>query len=473
MTFQTGKVELVRQMSELARNYKNEILIFSYIPDREVFLKSSNNLVGYKSRTKLNDHIRRYIESGKKNNSVKWGYFESEKEPFFIQVYKIDEGYIGALVKCSTILDGMEQGNQIISGVGLINEQKDQVAVLSGEWKEEQKDTERLHIPFEYMENDLCIVLQQKRLFSDKASMTILSLFIIVTGFALLVWNIRFQIQNVLRPLNKLRTIMENFSHGDLNVRLKESDTQNEIGVLYHAFNEMAEQIVDLKIDVYEQKLMWERIESNYLRVQIQPHFYTNILNLIYGLAQLQNFKAIQKLAMTTGAYFRYLIGEKGTFVVLREEIECVRNYIQIQQIRYKDGLEFELNIEQGVEEQMVLPLILQTFAGNSVKHNITLVPVLRVVVEICSVEGNIYILIRDNGIGFDQEVLHRINRNEPVDKSGTHIGITNVKERIRLFYGDRAKVEIESEPGRTEVKVVLPEVLSREEQDEYFISGR
>lgn len=121
----------------------------------------------------------------------------------------------------------------------------------------------------------------------------------------------------------------------------------------------------------------------------------------------------------------------------------------------------------------MVLPLILQTFAGNSVKHNITLVPVLRVVVEICSVEGNIYILIRDNGIGFDQEVLHRINRNEPVDKSGTHIGITNVKERIRLFYGDRAKVEIESEPGRTEVKVVLPEVLSREEQDEYFISGR
>lgn len=473
LTFQTGKVELVRQMSELARNYKNEILIFSYIPDREVFLKSSNNLVGYKSRTKLNDHIRRYIESGKKNNSVKWGYFESEKEPFFIQVYKIDEGYIGALVKCSTILDGMEQGNQIISGVGLINEQKDQVAVLSGEWKEEQKDTERLHIPFEYMENDLCIVLQQKRLFSDKASMTILSLFIIVTGFALLVWNIRFQIQNVLRPLNKLRTIMENFSHGDLNVRLKESDTQNEIGVLYHAFNEMAEQIVDLKIDVYEQKLMWERIESNYLRVQIQPHFYTNILNLIYGLAQLQNFKAIQKLAMTTGAYFRYLIGEKGTFVVLREEIECVRNYIQIQQIRYKDGLEFELNIEQGVEEQMVLPLILQTFAGNSVKHNITLVPVLRVVVEICSVEGNIYILIRDNGIGFDQEVLHRINRNEPVDKSGTHIGITNVKERIRLFYGDRAKVEIESEPGRTEVKVVLPEVLSREEQDEYFISGR
>ncbi len=234
----------------------------------------------------------------------------------------------------------------------------------------------------------------------------------------------------------------------------------------------MAEQIVDLKIDVYEAELAREKTESNYMRVQIQPHFYTNILNLIYGLAQLKDFASIQKLSMTTGAYFRYLLGEKGTFVLLREEIQCVKNYIQIQQIRYKDEMEFELNAEEGMERQMVLPMILQTFAENSVKHNIGLVPLLRIRIDISSGNDRIYITVRDNGAGFEPDMLERINKNENISNKGEHIGITNVKERLRIFYGDTASVEINSRPGETLVKVVLPEILTQEERNEYHIGG-
>lgn len=473
LVFQTAKKLLVNRMSDIAWNHENEVLVFVYVPDREVFLKSTNHLVSYDKRLEMDQDIKKYASGIRSYNSTKWDYFKSGTEDFFIQVYRIDGGYIGALVKCQTILDGVVQDNGMVSGIGLTDDEGKITYSLRGEaGGEEKKDTAVLLIPMTHIDGQLKVEAQRQNLFGDKTTFTFLSLITVSLGLLLLAWNVRYQVKAVLGPLNKLRSVMEKFSRGNLDVRLEEKNTNSEIDVLNHTFNEMAEQIVDLKIDVYEAELAREKTESNYMRVQIQPHFYTNILNLIYGLAQLKDFASIQKLSMTTGAYFRYLLGEKGTFVLLREEIHCVKNYIQIQQIRYKDEMEFELNAEEGMERQMVLPMILQTFAENSVKHNIGLVPLLRIRIDISSGNDRIYITVRDNGAGFEPDMLERINKNENISNKGEHIGITNVKERLRIFYGDTASVEINSRPGETLVKVVLPEILTQEERNEYHIGG-
>lgn len=473
LVFQTAKKLLVNRMSDIAWNHENEVLVFVYVPDREVFLKSTNHLVSYDKRLEMDQDIKKYASGIRSYNSTKWDYFKSGTEDFFIQVYRIDGGYIGALVKCQTILDGVVQDNGMVSGIGLTDDEGKITYSLRGEaGGEEKKDTAVLLIPMTHIDGQLKVEAQRQNLFGDKTTFTFLSLITVSLGLLLLAWNVRYQVKAVLGPLNKLRSVMEKFSRGNLDVRLEEKNTNSEIDVLNHTFNEMAEQIVDLKIDVYEAELAREKTESNYMRVQIQPHFYTNILNLIYGLAQLKDFASIQKLSMTTGAYFRYLLGEKGTFVLLREEIQCVKNYTQIQQIRYKDEMEFELNAEEGMERQMVLPMILQTFAENSVKHNIGLVPLLRIRIDISSGNDRIYITVRDNGAGFEPDMLERINKNENISNKGEHIGITNVKERLRIFYGDTASVEINSRPGETLVKVVLPEILTQEERNEYHIGG-
>lgn len=473
LVFQTAKKLMVNRMSDIAWNHENEVLVFVYVPDREVFLKSTNHLVSYDKRLEMDQDIKKYASGIRSYNSTKWDYFKSGTEDFFIQVYRIDGGYIGALVKCQTILDGVVQDNGMVSGIGLTDDEGKITYSLRGEaGGEEKKDTAVLLIPMTHIDGQLKVEAQRQNLFGDKTTFTFLSLITVSLGLLLLAWNVRYQVKAVLGPLNKLRSVMEKFSRGNLDVRLEEKNTNSEIDVLNHTFNEMAEQIVDLKIDVYEAELAREKTESNYMRVQIQPHFYTNILNLIYGLAQLKDFASIQKLSMTTGAYFRYLLGEKGTFVLLREEIQCVKNYIQIQQIRYKDEMEFELYAEEGMERQMVLPMILQTFAENSVKHNIGLVPLLRIRIDISSGNDRIYITVRDNGAGFEPDMLERINKNENISNKGEHIGITNVKERLRIFYGDTASVEINSRPGETLVKVVLPEILTQEERNEYHIGG-
>lgn len=471
LEFQISKTMLMKKMSEIAWNHDNDIMLFSYFPERNAFLKSTNNIVDFSQRTILNEDIQKYIQNITTYNTQKWNYLKSAETEMFINVYYLFSGYIGAVVKCETILNGMINDKGVVSKATLLDNEGNLVNFQVSENEKRGKDATNIPINMEHLSENLQITILQNILLSDKMSFVILSLATVLIGLGLLAWNIRFQIKFILNPLNILRKAMESFSHGKLNIRLKDNNTSNEIRVLYQTFNNMAEQISNLKIQIYESRLEWDKTQSNYMRVQIQPHFYANILNLIYGLAQIQDYSSIQKLSMTTGAYFRYLMGEKGTFVLMKEEIECVWNYIAIQQMRYEGCLEFKIYIEERLHNQMVLPMILQTFAENCVKHNVTLVPILLVHISVTSKEGKIFILIEDNGVGFDKDMLYKINSNEDISMNGEHIGIRNVKERLMRFYGENASVEINSDPGRTLVKVILPEMVAEEEKNEYFIS--
>lgn len=142
---------------------------------------------------------------------------------------------------------------------------------------------------------------------------------------------------------------MEKFSEGDTTVRLHGYSFNNEIMVLYDTFNHMAEQIVNLKIDVYEGKLKQQQIYTQFLRVQIQPHFYTNILNLIFNLASIKDFTGVQNLAKSMSGYFRYLLSLKGDFVALADELQCIHQYASVQKIRYQDN--FQLGIDCDADE--------------------------------------------------------------------------------------------------------------------------
>ena len=246
-------------------------------------------------------------------------------------------------------------------------------------------------------------------------------------AIASILMAIGLQGKTVFAPLEQLRRAMEQYSTGDLDVRLPERENVSQIGQLYQTFNHMADQIQILRIDVYEKELERQRARSRFLQVQIQPHFYTNILNLIHGMAQIQDFEEIQKLCRVSAAYFRYLMGQKGTFVPLKEELRCLTSYIEIQHCRYKDMLEIQVNVEPEMEDEMILPLVIQTFVGNSVKHNIMLVPHLEIELTVKREgEHDLLILIEDNGLGFKKEILDKINRNESIEEEGEHIGIQN-----------------------------------------------
>lgn len=460
LAFETGKTMLMRNLSDLAWNHQDEIIVFVYVPERNVFLKSKNHLVEMGKRTELDQAIREYAIAAESYYSSKWNYFEREGEEFFIRIYKVDENYVGAIVRCETVVGEMLKSQDIVERI--------HIGEAGEEGEEFLQSEDVLTISMQNIRESFHVYIASSRLADDKRLITVFTVGTILFGCLLLIWNMRFQTRNVLRPLNRLRDEMERFGRGGTEIHLEENKVTGEMRVLYHTFNAMTGQITKLKIDIYESELARERTQSNYMRLQIQPHFYTNILNLIYGLAQIRDYQAIQKLAMITGAYFRYLLGEKGTFVLLQEEIACVKHYIQIQQIRYKEGMTFTIKVQETVGNQPVLPMILQTFTENSVKHNITLVPMLHVDIVIEEKDEKIHMVIQDNGIGFEPDILEKLNRNESISEGGEHIGISNVKERLRLVYGDLASVAIRSRRGETVIEVAVPKVVTKEEENEY-----
>lgn len=472
-----GKTMLRKEMLDVSWNYGNDIVLFTYIPNRNIYIRSSQaflqetNIVDINAELDLNVDIKNYLLENVTVNSTEWSYFTSGNNSFFIQTYQFHTGYLGALVKCDTVLswnDDSEVGYETY----LLEDETNNL--IYSQDNRQPGDVENLYrLQMEYMPYSIGVDILHGKASSSGLNIIVITILTILFALVLLAWNIRHQLKYVLGPLNKLKNAMLKFSSGNLDMRLAELSRDDEISVLYGTFNYMAEQTSNLKIRIYESEIERGKIQRDYLRLQIQPHFYTNILNLINGMAQMRDYQSIQQLSIVTGAYFRYLIGRKGTFVEMKEEINCIDNYLKIQKIRYGDELSYDINADSGVDNQMVIPLVMQTFVENCIIHNITLVPVLEINIRAILDQNNILIQITDNGTGFDNQILDRLNNDENIGFKGERIGIVNAKERLRLFYQGEASVRIQSSDGLTSVYIKVPRILSEEESEIYSVQRK
>ncbi len=457
LSVEVSKIQLCRELEQIAVRNDNRIGLFITVPERDCFLSSSQAFSEGGERIRL--AIQDTIESEFIQNVGEWRVLWAGDVVYLVQIYHIRSGYIGAIVKGEEVLSELWGGEQVADAVEIRQEDGTVIAYFGKQVAEEGNI-----LTFEQKLNQtnvyLTAVLADSRLYGGSTYMLIM--ICCVVGLVLLIVSVELIIQNkvVFEPLEKLRQAMERFSGGDMEVRLPAYQGNKQIGHLHRTFNEMTEQITHLKVSIYEKELEKERIKSNYLRVQIQPHFYANILNLIYGMAQIGEYAGIQKLSRATAEYFRYLLGERGTFVLVSEELRGLKSFVEIEKIRYGDRVQIQIEAQKGVESQLILPLLIQTFVENSVKHNVTLDSVLEVLVRIYREDGMLKICVEDNGDGFSPEILKRIQNNENISVNGEHIGITNVQERIRLFYEQEAELKIESCKGRTVVNIYLPEVI-------------
>ena len=385
-------------------------------------------------------------------------------------IYHMENGYIGSLYSINHILEGLydKEENWVLE---MVDNAGNTVAQKGTPHREATISYDKV---LDYTNVGIRVTVGSARLYSSKGTGVLILMGAMLFAVLLIFMVLGRQSRNVFEPLELLRTTMENYSGGDMDVRLPVVNDNSQIDNLYQTYNSMADQIEHLKIQVYEKELEKQRINSNYLRIQIKPHFYTNILNLFYGMAQMKDCASIQKLALACGRYFRYLLGQKGTFVLLGEELKCLDSYMEIQRYRYQDRFEAKIFVEPGLEKQAVLPLLIQTFFENSLKHNIMRIPLLQIEVAVTTVETEkMQITVKDNGIGFKQEILEKLERNESIEKGGEHIGIQNVKERIRVFFGETADMRIESAPGNTVVTLLLPLMIWNGESENEITSGR
>lgn len=284
---------------------------------------------------------------------------------------------------------------------------------------------------------------------------------VVLTLLLVIIASVRLA-DSVTEPILKLRMLMKKAEEGNLKVRFESSST-DEIGELGQSFNNMIDRIEELVHMVYLEQQSKRNAELKSLQEQIKPHFLYNTLDTISWMARDYDAEDIVLLVDALSNMFRIGLSQGKDFITLREEVTHITNYLYIQKIRYKDKLQYVLDIPQALMGYSVPKLILQPLVENAIYHGIKVKRgggTIRVLGR--REAGKLKLIVADDGAGIAPEKLRALQEGlaaaTPISEKSS-FGLFYIQERIRLCYGGEYGVTIDSVQGEgTQVMITLPE---------------
>lgn len=273
---------------------------------------------------------------------------------------------------------------------------------------------------------------------------------------------IRFASKSVAGRVQELNGVMTKVREGDLSARFPVK-YRDELSVMGNELNHMIDSIQYLRFDITEREMRQREAELSALQNQINPHFLYNTLETIRMIAIGNGDPQTGDIIKTLSDLLRYTIRGGEQQVTLRQELEQVQSYLKIQKLRFGDRFRVELDVEERALSCMVLKLTLQPLVENAFSHGIKSIEADGVIsISARREDGCLRLQVRDNGQGISGERLEELRRilgQPPFQTRGKPmIGLPNVGNRIKLYYGERYGLKVDSEEGRgTCVTVLLP----------------
>lgn len=322
----------------------------------------------------------------------------------------------------------------------------------------------------------LISVVPEQQLLKDINRTRLLAIGLFFGALALLSVPFMVIMHNIVNPLNKFVrffTLVKEKKLGGLKQRL-DAGGYREMAVMVGQFNGLLDEIdsltqklVQTNSRLYEAEIEQKKSELSYLKSQINPHFLYNTLEVLKGSAIDEGAEKTHGMAKALAQVFRYSV--KGADVVtLREEVEIIRHYLYIQQVRFNGRIRVEYCFSDRSLECRIPQMILQPIVENAVFHGLEMKlgeGCIRLEADVDQFY-NLVVVVQDDGIGMDGETLEKIRESMSWANFGIsrhtagneRIGIKNVDNRIRLMYGGDYGISIESEPGLgTKVTIRLP----------------
>lgn len=263
---------------------------------------------------------------------------------------------------------------------------------------------------------------------------------------------------SITRPIRELRDVTKQVAKGDLSVRAK-VQAGAEVAALGGSLNTMIDKINELLEQVTKEQIRLRKAEFEILQSQINPHFLYNTLDTIVWLAEAGEQKKVVGMVGSLSEFFRTSLNHGKDIVSVKEELQHVRSYLEIQQIRYQDILEYEICVPEDLEKYRIPKITIQPLVENALYHGIKNKRGLGKIVISGKMEEYFFLLqIQDNGIGMREERLEQITGRICRKVPAENYGLYNVNERIRLNFGEAYGISVKSTYGKgTIVSVRLP----------------
>ena len=272
----------------------------------------------------------------------------------------------------------------------------------------------------------------------------------------------------VTDPIRELEKSVKKLEEGNLDADIYMGGSY-EIQHLGKSVQDMKYRIKGLMQDIVTEHEEKRKSEFNSLQAQINPHFLYNTLDIIVW--QIENEKQSEAVHTVTALarFFRLSLGKGKNIVTVKAEIEHVKNYLMIQHMRFKNKFDYEFDVENDVLELSSLKLMLQPLVENAIYHGMEFMDGDGLItIKAWREDNELYLSVADNGLGMTEDKVNLIlaGRSNSGNGRGSGIGVKNVNERIKLYFGEGYGLKIDSEPDvGTTITIHLPAKSPEEEK--------
>ncbi|MBZ9687207.1 histidine kinase [Clostridium estertheticum] len=303
-------------------------------------------------------------------------------------------------------------------------------------------------------------IMPISELSKDISTMRIISIIILIINSLFISLGAVYVTKLVTKPLIKMQHYMGKAERGDFTTMAIDIDREDEIVQLKRGYNSMIIEIEELINKVKVEQMVIRRNELNLIRAQVNPHFLYNTLDAISALSLLKDNESAFKITQSLGEFYRISLSSGKEIIRVEEEINCIKNYLTILDIRYKGEFSVTYEIEEEIYNIEILKLILQPFVENAIHHglrnkhgkgNLEIKAYIK--------EEMLVFIVKDDGIGMSSDkIVEILSRKSQVNKNG--FGIYSSVQRISIFYNIENPLSITSVINEgTEITIKVPMV--------------
>ncbi len=271
----------------------------------------------------------------------------------------------------------------------------------------------------------------------------------------------------ISRPIKNLIQAMKDFEKNTELYSYKSVNGTKEIALLSNSYEHMVDRIKILLMKIRQEEITLKKTELKALQAQINPHFLYNTLDAIGWLCEEDRSADAVQMVNSLARLFRISISKGREMITIEKEIEHAKSYLEIEKFRYKNQFTYEFEVDQKCLRYYCNKITLQPIIENAIYHGLNrMVDEGKIIIKVKDIGEDIEFVIMDNGIGMTEEECNSILNKEANDRTG--IGIKNVNDRIKIYFGENYGLNITSELDvGTSVFIKMPKVKEEDLHDE------